>query len=480
METDVPYSSRMPGGSIRFELASRMGHGPTVDNERISRGLARYRQPEDNYDPSQFEKLVSSSEDLDQPLSPPIRYVVAVDGSGHEYEEAFDRYPSTRVLYLQIAGVFIDLQRMLNHAGPFVKPSQIAAAMEASVVSGFLPGSYLEHDYFKDPVVAFRAEIYNLFAETRVHHRTLIDLLGEVQKYGIPRDAEAAYKGQVLLPKCPNEACGLNDPAEANRAGLRVSLREPGWCPTCGGQLWATDMLRVYEDFRPDAANKEVMGRVRDTIEHLVLIGVALSFEASYPKLLEQTAFLYDGDLAVFGNSARLFRGLLGCWQALWKRSTSRNQRPPVVLGIAKHGYPVDYFAGIQRNALLRDQPLPVPPKSFMRLDDQFMEEVLRVKSLTETYYGRKFFYHAADGQQLVITVPPLEGQAYTKVSMGDEAEAARFPTLKRTLEVLDRMGTRLYDDAVIPVALAHNFAAYPLANADHVLRVFTEESLGM
>ncbi|MFD1541544.1 hypothetical protein [Nonomuraea guangzhouensis] len=415
---------------------------------------------------------------MDQPATPQVRYVVAVDGSSHEYEEAFDKYPSTRVLYLQIAGVFIDLQHMQTHTGPFVSPSRIAEAMEASVVSGFLPGSYLEHDQLSDPFEAFRAELYDLFSTTQVQNRNLLDVLAEVQRYGLPRDSEAAQRGEILLPKCPNHGCSLNDTITARRARLCAPMKKPGRCPSCHKILWPTDTFRVYEEFRPDATNGEVLGRTRDIIEHLVLVGVALSFEQLYPRLLPQTAFLYDGDLAVFGNSARIFRGLLGCWQALWERCRERGQRPPVVLGIAKSGYPVEHFKGIQRSALTEERPAPVPRRSFMRLDDRYMEEILRVQSLTETYYGRKFFYHAADGQLLVITVPPSEGLAYTKGEDSDYDLPSRFPTLKRTFEVLDRMGSRLYDDAVIPVSLAHNWAAYPLANADRVLRVLTEQAI--
>ncbi|MFH9804004.1 hypothetical protein ACH4M0_17400 [Streptomyces albidoflavus] len=476
----MPYSTRLPGGALAFEAASSMGHLPTVTNERIRERLARYNRPDADMDFSRIEKLTGAADDLDQAIDPRIRYVVAVDGSNHEYEEAFDRYPSTRVLYLQIAGVFIDLEHMQKQSGPFVNPSRIAEATEASVVSGFLPGSFLEHEEYTDPVEAFRAELYDLFATTEVQSGTLLNLMREVQRYGLPEDAAAAARGEVVLPKCPNPACDLNESKLARKANLTTPLKSTGTCPSCSCLLWATDTFRVYEDFRPDASNGEVLGRVRDIIEHLVLLGVALDLERRYPRLLNQTAFLYDGDLAVFGNSARIFRGLLGSWQELWRRSRRRGQQPPLLLGIAKSGYPVEHFKGIQRAAEVAEpkRPVPIPPRSYMRIDDHYMKEVLRAQSLSETYYGRKFFYHAADGQHLVITVPPAEGLAYAKQGEEGADDPARFPTLRRTFEVLDRMGTHLYDDAVIPVSLAHNWAAYPLSNADKVLRVLTEQTL--
>lgn len=118
----MPYSSRLPGGGKRFELASQLGTTPTANNKYIRERLAHYQKPEDAFDPTRITDRVSTATSLNQATEPTIRYVVAVDGSGHEYEEAFDRYPSTRVLYLQIAGVFIDLAHMSKHEGPFVSP----------------------------------------------------------------------------------------------------------------------------------------------------------------------------------------------------------------------------------------------------------------------------------------------------------------------------------------------------------------------
>jgi hypothetical protein len=473
----MPYQSRRATGAIRYELASRLGHLPTSTNPYIRERLRRYRQPEDTFDPAVIQARVTAADELSQPLSPAVRYVVAVDGSGHEDEEAFDYYPSTRVLYMQIAGVFIDLRLMLDQPGRFVDPARIADATESSVVSGFLPGSFLEHEDYKDPFEAFRAELFDLFDSTVIQQRTLLDILLEVQKHGRHDDQAAAVAGKLWLSKCPNVACDYNSSQRC--PGLPVSLRDVGQCPGCGRSLWSTDSLRLYEAFRPDAGNGEVLGRAHQLIEHLVLYGVALSFEQLSPRLLSQTAFLFDGDLAVFGEAARLHRGLLGAWQALAGRCAARAQQPPVLLGVAKTGYPVEHLHGIRRF---------IPNRHLMRLDDYYMRDRLRVNSLSDTYFGRKFFYHAADGQLLVLTVPPATGDAYAKRTsqartdrderQADLSNLQRFPTLARAFDVLDRLGSRLFDDALIPASLAHNWAAYPLANAERVLRVLTEESL--
>ncbi|UFN96785.1 hypothetical protein [Micromonospora aurantiaca] len=475
----MPYSSVGPRGNVRYEMASKMGYLPTATNATIRERLALYKRPETQFDATQIERLVSDATNLDQPTSPKTRYIVAVDGSGHEIQEAFDRYPSTRVLYMQVAGVFINLQHLLDQPGHFVDPARIADAIESSVVSGFLPGSYLEHEEYTDPQVAFRAELFELFARTEVQHRTLLELLHLISRHGQEEQSIAAEQGYQIVTKCPDKDCDLHDP-KAARPGIKVPWNQPGFCPKCKNPLWATDALRIWEAFQPDASNGEALGRTHQLIEHLVLLGVALSFEELSPKMLQHTAFICDGDLAVFGQAARFQRCLRGAWQALNMRARVRGHQPPIVFGVAKSGYPVEHLHGIRRF---------IKRRQFMRLDHEYMTGRLRISSLDETYFGRKLYYHADDGQLLCITILPDTDVAYdTKreapnpkdaTPPEDLSLASRFVTLRRTLEALDLLGTRLYDDALIPVSLAHHWAAYPLANAERVLRVLTEQSLG-
>ena len=52
--------------------------------------------------------------------------------------------------------------------------------------------------------------------------------------------------------------------------------------------------------------------------------------------------------------------------------------------------------------------------------------------------------------------------------------------SLASTLALLDRLGTSLYEDALIPVALAHSFASIPLRTGSKVLTLLSRELLGL
>ncbi len=461
----MPYES-----SRGFERARKLGHVPTAENEEIVAKLSLYRRPEDGNDGISLDPLLIPATDVARTTEPAAAFAIAIDGSSHEYEEAFDRFPSTRVLYFQIAGVFCDLRHMLDQSGPFVSPARIADAVEQDVIPGFLPSSHLKHAVYGDQTEAFRAELFDFFLGKQVNDRSLASILLRVQRQATPEDASAAYLDKIRVRRCPNLDCA---DAHGERArDVLVPALASDDCPVCGATVWPTDVLRLHESFNPEGSNLEVLGRAMSAIEHLVIAGVALTILDDAPRILPECAFITDGPLAQFGEAAPLRLGLLGVWRHIAHKLTENGLGLPAVVGIEKTGYAADHLRALRER---------IPDATLMRLTDDYLTERLRTSSWKETYYGRKFFYVSSVGQALVITVPPLgaDWSPYPSDGVTDRSDPAYYPTLRRTLALLDEIGTQLYDNALIPVALAHSFAAYPLTTSTQVLRLLTEQTLG-
>jgi hypothetical protein len=461
----VPYQN-----ARGFQRARRLGHVPTADNSELASKLGLYRRPAEDASGFTVDPYLVPTDEVPGPTEPEIGFAVAIDGSTYEYTEAFDRFPSTRALYFQIAGVFCDLRTMLNQPGPFVSPARVADAVEQDVIPGFLPSSHLAHAVYDDPVEAFRAELFDFFESKQVNERTLAAILLRVQRHATVEDAAAGAKQMVRVRRCPNTTCTGSD-GQPQRDVL-VPAEGVGKCPSCHIAVWPTDVLRLDEAFNPEGSNLEVLGRAMMAIEHLVLIGVALTVLEDAPQILPDCAFIADGPLAQFGEVAPLRLGLLRTWRKIAKDLESRSLAPPVVLGIEKTGFAADHLRALRER---------LPAGILMRLTDEYLGDRLRAHSWKETYYGRKFFYVSREGRALVITVPPLATDMSPYPSEGgiDRSDPAHYPTLRRTLALLDSIGTQLYDNALIPVALAHSFAAYPLTTSTKVLRLLTEEILG-
>ena len=141
----------------------------------------------------------------------------------------------------------------------------------------------------------------------------------------------------------------------------------------------------------------------------------------------------------------------------------------PVVIGIEKGGQFAEHADAIA------DQ---IPPRTVMSLpDDYIYRYVLTFRPAAQatygrdTYYGQKFFYRTAQGQLLTITIPKLAGQGVH--------DPRAYDVLPTSLLLLDRIGTSLYKDATIPIALAHRFASIPLSTGSRVLTLLSRRLLG-
>src|SRR4051794_5934936 len=114
----MPYM-KLNGG---FEHASALGHVPTVQHVLVQEMLGRYRKPSSRaQDVGAIEARLLDPRTLEQE-SADVKWAVATDSSPFEVE-VDPEFPSTRILFMQMAAVIVDLTRFRTRSGPFVDPS---------------------------------------------------------------------------------------------------------------------------------------------------------------------------------------------------------------------------------------------------------------------------------------------------------------------------------------------------------------------
>ncbi len=123
------------------ERASRLGHVRTALDPTVRDSLASFHLPAAPTGPPPIGELLVEAATL--PLSglPPAAYAISVDGSMQEVEVR-PEFPSARVGFAQVAGVFSDLTALQPAPrGSFVDPVAIARATTAALVKGVVPTS---------------------------------------------------------------------------------------------------------------------------------------------------------------------------------------------------------------------------------------------------------------------------------------------------------------------------------------------------
>jgi hypothetical protein len=426
--------------------------------------------------PAHITSRLVPLDDLPRDQRPDPSFTIAFDGSNQEVE-ARSGYPSVRVGFMQIAGVYVDILRFLqaNETG-LVDARKLEKAQITQTVNSVLPGSNV---FVKGAtgIDSWRMECAQAFSEAGISDFgtkfSLIDALLTI--HGRP----GAAATEIALSKCPTcDSAGLT-PQTVTKTGGKCSE------PLCGASLYPTDVLRIYEEYTKDGENIRALNQCMNIAERLLLVSYIDGFYRHSAARLSQGLFVTDGPLAVYGTTAPMKSRFLRYWELLCAELEKRDIAPPLLVGIEKKGNFCDHARAIQKH---------IPNGYVMMLDTPYVNEYINNERPDHFYgkdefYGRRFFYKTTTGEILVVTVPRVPGgHPYEKprqlldgsFQRTAAEEFASYPTLRVTLETLDLLQTRLYPNAVIPVALAHSASSLPLGTGRSVLTLLAQQGLRM
>lgn len=442
------------------EIASRLGHA-TAAVRAIADSRTFHVPAEELRDADDLRKKVRSRADFALPdKDARLTAALAIDGS-YVVEQIRDGLPSVLYGFAQTAAAFVDLTVMeTQRAERFVDPFEIERAVNTALVTLDLPvaGAYTREGV--DIATSWRESIDHLFRVKKIEvnrlDQSLLDLL--LLLHGRP----GAPASRVPV-NCPTEDCP--EVVQVPRAGVE--------CIACNGWLFPTDVLRIHEEVGEEGANQSALGRLMSVVELLVLVGLAtLLWEQSRYRLLPTTLFIVDGPLAMYGPPAKLRGRALAYFQCM---DSDTPGLAPYICGLEKTGAMVDFARQLARHDVLE-------PGELMICDEEILGRVTNASNARaygkETYWGRKFIYRALDGRVVVPTVIPGTGDPYD--ANGGKPDPADYPTLPAILDVIDRTGSSMYVNGIIPVAAAHGKAAFPIGVGTDVLRLVATQRLGL
>lgn len=449
----MPYLNKSGG----FERSRSIGHVPITENELIKESLRSFRIYNGQENLEIDSSLLISANTLGT-TETSIRWVFSFDGSPQEVvtKKAF---PSTRIGYVQIAGILVNLEQILNQGREhLVDPAIVRTATQEALYSIVLPGANVCRVDMPTVKDSWRAQIFDIFQSYTVEGTSLLNIF----KLLVEHSNKNSRNNGVILARCSaSNSCSSRD----------IDVPFTGTvCPSCGGQLFPTDALRVHEEVSEEQKNEAALNRLMSCLEHITMVGYLYFLCQRQPRTLGSVSCIMDGPLAIFGPQAWLHAPILRFLHELQESLTQKRLKPPLIIGIEKGGQFAEYAAAIKQH---------IPPQNLMLLpDDYIYQHILASRPLSnsiygyETYYGQKFFYKTATGQLLTITVPKLSQ------TVNDPHNPIYYQFLPDSLALLDRIGTALYKDAVIPVALAHSYASIPLKTGSRVLTLLSKDFL--
>ncbi|MCX5422605.1 hypothetical protein [Streptomyces sp. NBC_00078] len=447
------------------EKASRLGHVDTVRNEAVRAALQRWTITSSRPESEEgITELCSPLEDL--PLSGKLEEVdfsITVDGSDTEVEATRD-HPTVKVGYLRVAGSVVRLEAFRNLSRVrHIDPREVRNSHSEYAFDVALPGSQLTRPGMSG-AETWRAELEDFLRSSRFDSNTEMTLTDALLALHGTRGKPAT---EISLRVCPG--CGQ----KATSSFTLTVNKEGGSCRSCNTRLYLADVLRTHEEYNAEGSNFTPLGRVMTAAERLMSVCYLNFFADTAPEVLRHTLFITDGPLAMFGPLAPLKRrfeehlGDLGAWCA------KRNLIAPLIVGIEKSG------AFVEHAELIKDL---IPLGHVMRLTNAYINRISgRPESNhygVDEFYGRRFIYRTRTGDPLVITVPPKAGLSPYDGGSPEAEGWDAYPTLRLICEILDSLRTRMYQHAVVPIALAHSAAALPLGVGRSVLTMMAQQNI--
>lgn len=459
------------------ELANKSAHFDIIRNPDVSNFLqsCEYLKP-----PSEAEiTALAARFEVPPPfesLTLPER-VIAVDGSLHE-SSIDDKLPSTKVGYVKIGSVLIDMAQyraLRVEDGRFVDPFRVAEIENNNSPLTFsLPSANIRtmgknsvRDSFRavldDHLYSAKTRFVEADASTSL--RTTLFHLAALR----PGPLGTGDSSKLKIHKCPS--CGAG-PIELS------DVPDQQKCPSCSTDVYPSDCLRVWEEVNDFQSNYQAMSRLMQLIEHVLPIHYARFLMAQSPASLASTVFFVDGPLAVFGNAAWLHAAIMKYLAETKAALASLNYPPMLLIGLQKTGQVVDHVKLIDRF---------LQPNRIFAIEDEYRYKYIlagRDQSSNgfgaETYYGQDFIYKTLSGRIFVFAIPyPYAAKADAGSDfVTAKTELGRYTQLADALALINHFETDLYQNAVVPIALAHRYTAISLVPGGRVLDLLTRKAM--
>jgi len=256
-------------------------------------------------------------------------------------------------------------------------------------------------------------------------------------------------------------------------------------------RVYVTDALRIQEVFSEQGSNMECFNRLMSVLEHLLIIHIIRASHLSDPSIVANMNVIVDGPLAIFGEAARFHRSIMAILSEIRADCQSRRMRGPVVMGVSKTGKVVEH-AHLIENILMRDEAdEPLEGTFILPVSDEYRgmfispDEIDTTKNFgDETYYGQTFLVRTSRKKVFDVTLAypfsrktPVNGVPFrdAKVDLANYGD-----DISHMVSVIEMMQTDLYQNALIPVHLAHRYASIAHSPGGRSLDRFVREVLSI
>ncbi len=466
----MPYSG---------EPSGRLSHTDILNNPEVRDFLNKCSEvPRPTK--SKVSEIFNESYTVNELAGDLPKLVIAIDGS--PYESSLDEdYPSRKIGYLKISMVVLDMahyQQLEERTTKYVNPMEIAKLEEnTSAITMALPSSFVKLPDCETIKEGYRREILNAYSSDRtlLGGESLLDTLYTIASEMGRVDSD----DNLIVTLCPNPDC--EKPTKEEQLIPRSSGLTT--CKHCGESIYATDILRTYEEFSEAGSNLGCLNRLMLVTEHLLAIHYINYLYRKNKTLLGDVCILIDGNLSIHGPPAPLHSGVMKLLNKIRESQKSAGLNAPTVFGLSKTGRMAEHGLLLKRVAQTSGKTSPdgfvyMVPDSYRYEFIQPPPKAGKSKNYGhEDYYGQDFLVNTPKGKSFAMCLAYPFGTKDKDFQSHKTADISAYrPQLDMALAVLLKLETDLYENAVIPIILAHRHASISVTPGGRVIDILTNK----
>jgi len=440
-----------------FERGSRISHSHIINDDEVKNYLNNCEIPVEGEDVDLDRSLIF---DVDYPTSNSIDFVIAVDGENITIPVK-KRFPSSLITFFQFGSLLIkgtDLDDMGQK--PFVSPSDINRLKNIEREKFVLPTKNVSLKKGVDFKTTVRETIQEFFKKK---HSGTTPILETIFWFIFELYDLTTEKKSHKLSKCPH--C---ETANIILEKSKMDHMTYSWECThqlCKRQILLTDIFRLFEKIDNEGGAGGIITYLESVIETFLIIHTIKSLIELQSGLVDQFLFVKDGPLSFGGETANMHKPMLRLLNFLSKQMKIN------LIGVETTGAFVDHAKQISDK---------LKSGQIYLLSNEHIYKYIQVGNQTEqqygstSYYSGKFIYRSQADRIYVLTLPVADHQVYYNKPKLDD--------LRNVSEILlnvDKLRCDIYENAIIPVAVANKLISLTNHPSSEILERFAKSTMG-
>lgn len=437
----MAYSNKF--GHRPMEVASKSSHSHIIRDEEVQKFLERCDLPKEVDD---IELPASQIIDFNPPNKNPIKHVITIDG-GYTEVAVRTQFPSSTMCFFQFGALVFSLDDLAEiEQSKFIDPSDMARLRNIQRLKLALPVRHIKVDDEPTLTHSVRRTLWHFFAQD-IDGTCLADTLRWlVFEEFLPKPSQ-----EWRLASCP--CCAARN---VQLVRVEMAVNNSVSCPNCAGQIFVTDVFRLHEAIDDELGAGGVLGYVTTAIEQIILVHMIRLVLQSKPTILRNLLFIKDGPLGFFGQTANLHKPMRKLVAFLFA------MHDLFLVGLEKSGSFVEHAH--EARVLLN------PGQAMLFSDDYIYRYVLPGKAPQEaygstSYYGNKLVFRDRRGGTHVATV--------AATTRKKDVELSDYRNLPELLLNIEMLRCDMYDNALMPVALANKLVSLANHPSSKILQKF-------